>query len=429
MNKQNKKREALSKEERIARTRRTVIVITAVFLSAVLLLGIGIGTAVAIEDARAFAKYGGTRADKGVTSYLLSTYKSYYMRSEVGAVDTPEYWSEEIDGVTRGELLRESADNYVRAIIAGAYLFDRYTKLEAYEKSSIRLATEEVLAYRADGSERRFNELTEAMGFDYDDFCRATELIYKAERAMSVIYGADGAALTNVSDATVLALCNAYYNRYSRVKILYIDTKETVVKDKDGKIEMGSDELYKTEYLTGAEIVERRADIAEIRSLIEGANTGVGEEMSPEYFDLMQEKYNITDAYNESGYYFSPSSAFAAGFARDSSELLPSPYSEAMNKMLGSVVEASFAMNEGEYREIEGDYGIAFIYKCEKEEGAYLSTYYGAFFHDFYSDAAVYLYNESVSEIAKDVTIRKKHNEIDIIKIPYNYEFVAKIQQ
>lgn len=426
----NKERKSVapSRDEATAKTKRAVIIITAVLLSAILIFGAAVGTVAAVRNARAAVKYGGTMADEGVVSYLLATYKSYYMRSEVGAVDTPEYWGETVGNVTRGELLRKSAEEYVRSVIAGAYLFDRYTSLASYEKSSIKNATEEVLAYKADGSEKRFNEQTEKMGFDFDDFCRATELIYKAESAESVIYGVDGAALKNLANAEVLAQCNSYFNLYSRVKILYIDTKETVVKSEDGKIELDTDGSYKTAYLTGAEKLSRLGDIAEIRRLIEGAKTGVGDEMSPEYFDLMQDKYNISKAYNASGYYFSPYSAFSAGFARDSVEYLSGAYREAMHKMLSATVELSLEMSAGEYREIEGDFGVCFIYKCEKETGAYVSSGLGAFFHDFYSDAAEYLYNESLALISHDVKIKEKYNEIDTVKIPYNYAFVAKIQ-
>ena len=428
MNKNNEK-SALTQKEAIEKTRRAVIIITAVLLAAILIFGAAVATVAAVRNARAVVKYGGTMADEGVVSYLLATYKSYYMRSEVGAADTPEYWGETVGNATRGELLRKSAEEYVRSVIAGAYLFDRYTSLASYEKSSIKNATEEVLTYKADGSEKRFNEQTEKMGFNFSDFCRATELIYKAERAIAVIYGVDGAALTNLANPEVLAQCNSFFNEYSRVKILYIDTKQTVVKDEQGKIELGADGNYKTEYLSGAEKLSRLGDIAEIRRLIEGAKTGVGDEMSPEYFDLMQDKYNISKAYNASGYYFSPYSAFASGFAADSVEYLSGAYREAMHKMLTAAVESSLAMNEGDYHEIEGDFGICFIYKCEKEMGAYVSSGLGAFFHDFYSDAADYLYNESVALISDDVKIKEKYNEIDVVEIPYNYVFVAKIQQ
>ncbi|MBQ7363931.1 MAG: hypothetical protein IJW48_05740 [Clostridia bacterium] len=419
-----------TREAGIRRNRRTIIIIASALLSLVLIFGITVGTVVLVRDKSAVVKYEGASADAGVAAYLAATYKSYYIRSVAGASDTEEYWKTEVGAVTQGDVLKESTEEYIRSVVVGAYLFDRYASLTDSERDAIERATEEVLDFKADGDENKFNELASPMGFDYEDFCRATELLYKAKSAKSVVYGDGGAALTNVSDAEVLSLCNTYFIQYSRVKILYIDTKEYVVKGSDGSLEIGENGKYLTQYLSASKLLSRHADITEIRRLIEGARTGVGDEMSPEYFDIMQDKYNISKAYNESGYYFSATSAFSSGFAEDSTEYLPDgAYKAALYKMLNSAVEVSFEMNEGEYREIEGDYGICFIYKCEREEGAFLASGYDVFFHDFYSDAADYLYDESVGALSDDVEVREKYYEIDPVKIPYNYMFVAKIEQ
>ncbi len=418
------------RSERIKKNRRTVIIIASALLLLVLIFGITVGGVVLVRDKRAVLKYGGTMADEGVVSYLVATYKKYYMASVGDARDTEEYWSGEVGDTTRGELLRVSTEEYVRSVMVGAYLFDRYTDLSDSERAAIDRATGEILDFRAGGDEGRFNELSAPMGFDFDDFCRATELIYKSEMAAAAIYGEGGAALGNLSDPAVLAQCNAYFAEYSRVKLIYIDTKEYIVKDSEGKLEIGDTGEYLTQYLTAAEILSRSADIAEIRRLIEGARTGVGEEMSPEYFRLMQDKYNITNAYNESGYYLSERSAFSEGFAEDTTEYMPDGgYKAALYKMLAAAVESVSDMNEGEYLEIEGDFGVLFIYKCEKEESAYLYSGYGIFFHDFFSDAAGYLYENSVSTLSKDVDVREKYYEIDPVKIPYNSSFIARIER
>lgn len=415
-----------ARARKIKNTKRAVIISASVILSLVLSLGGVLGITALVKDKNAVVKYGGVTVDRGVASYLAATYKTYYKSTLPGAQDTEEYWGERVGEKTRGELLGESTEEYIRSVVVGAYLFDRYASLSSAERAAIEQATEEVLLDRTGGDTDKFNEKTAPYGFDYDDFCLATELIYKAEGAKSAIYGNGGAALTNVADATVLSQCNLYFEQYSRVKILYIDTKETVVKDSEGKLEIDGGK-YTTRYLTAAEIVARRGDIEEIRRLIEGAKTGEGDEMSPEYFDLMQDKYNITKAYNESGYYFSESSAFSEGFAEDTAEYLSGEYAAALYKMLTAATESALTMNEGEYHEIEGDFGICFIYKCKKEEGAFLSPSYGAFFHDFFSDAADYLYNKSAEALFDGVEVREKYQEIDPVKIPYNYEYIAKI--
>ncbi len=422
------KKTSVPPEERIKRTKRAILISASLLLAAVMIFGAGIGIVTFVRDRRAVVRYGGVTVDRGVASYLASTYKSTYMAANPGARDTEEYWGEYVGDKTRGEFLSESTEEYVRAVVASAYLFDRYATLTGEEKNAIKRTTEYILSDRAGGDEGKFNEDTKKYGFDYSDLCRAAELLYKSDMAKSVIYGTDGANLTNLTDAAVLNECNRYFAEYSRVKLLYIDTRETVVKGSDGKIELDGGGSYKTRYLNEAEKAARLADITEIRRLIEGDELGVGDEMSPEYFDLMQDKYNISSAYNSSGYYLSAASAFSAGLADGTVEYLPEgAYKLALHKMMGAAVETALVMNEGEYREIEGDFGVIFIYKCEREEGAYLSSSLDSFFHDFFSDAADYLYRENILELMKGVDVREKYHEIDLVKIPYNYAYKVKI--
>ena len=49
-----------------------------------------------------------------------------------------------------------------------------------------------------------------------------------------------------------------------------------------------------------------------------------------------------------------------------------------------------------------------------------------AFFGDFYSLAAGELYSELTTEYTKRVEIRDKWNEINVIEIPYNTDYVAE---
>jgi hypothetical protein len=110
---------------------------------------------------------------------------------------------------------------------------------------------EETLSYRAGGSKAEFNKKTEAMGFDFSDFCEAQEILYKAERAGVAIYGENGEVLASDS---YLGLCNNYLkNHYSHVKLLFIRTRDDFAVDEDGN-RIEGDEGDELRDLTEAEL-------------------------------------------------------------------------------------------------------------------------------------------------------------------------------
>lgn len=424
--KQNNK-DNIKDTTRVKKNKRIFIIVVSMLISLVLIFGIVIGTVTLVRDRAALVKYGGSYCDEGTAHYLAATYKSTFM-SEIGeSYDTPEFWQSKPSGIdkTYGEILEERTLEYIKGVIAGAYLFDRYSSLSSEDRDALEAACREVLDYKAGGNESVFNDECARMGFGYADFCKATELIYKSELAKQVIYGKNGASLEANERYDE---CNIYYNnQFSHVKILYIPTREKLLLDSGGKLELGSDGKYLTNYYSAAEIIDRQADISNIRRLIEGYSDNLDEQMSPDYFDSMQEKYNISQEFLDTGYYFSPYSTYTARFAADSSELLPDGYREAFYKMLSAVIESSFTMSHGQYHEIEGDYGVVFIYKYENEPEAYLDSRCASQFHDFFSDAADYLYSETLRAITPDVSVREGYYEIDVCALPYNYKYIATV--
>ena len=51
----------------------------------------------------------------------------------------------------------------------------------------------------------KFDELSSPMGFDFDDFTKGCEIIYKARRAQTAIYGESGSVLASGWEGSVLA--------------------------------------------------------------------------------------------------------------------------------------------------------------------------------------------------------------------------------
>jgi hypothetical protein len=178
----------------------TLIAVSA--LLAVVLIAGGILIAVSeIRQARACISYKGLTMDEGVTSFLTASFKYdylVYLKQEAGvyeALDTPEFWGKyAIGNNTYGEALEQECELYLKQVAAGAYLFDRYSRMTSSDKAELKKACSDVLEYHAAGSESVFNRMAEPMGFDYSDFVKGSELLYKAKRAQTSVYGEDGSA-------------------------------------------------------------------------------------------------------------------------------------------------------------------------------------------------------------------------------------------
>ena len=406
--------------------KRIIIIGVSALLLLTLVFGIVLFAVAWTRNLKAVVKYEGVLIDRGVASYLASTYKTVFLSELEDGYDAPEFWESEYKrGETYGELLQEKTLEYIKGVTVGAFLFDRYSSLSSSQRDAISKACSEVLEYKADGNKSKFNDLCRDMGFDFEDFERATELIYKSELAKEIIYGINGSSLQ--SPLRYDECDEYYYNEFVHVKILYIPTRKKIVTDSQGKYVYNSDGLYHTEDFTREEYLERVSDIEKIRELISSYNNDGDVQMSPEYFAGMEKKYNLSQEFIDTGYYFSPYSTYTARFAEDSGEYLPAGYKEAFVKQMSAVVESSFSMSVGEYHEIEGDFGTVFVYKYHNDESGYLSITNVAQFHDFYDDCASYLYTKTVQKIVKDVTVRDSYFEISPTEIPYNYIFIATV--
>ena len=160
----------------VSTSARKLTVILCVALAAVLLFGGVLITVNAVRSSRAAVRYNGVSFDKGVTSFIAASFKYdyiiYLQRCGVyEAQDTEAFWSSySIGNTTYGQMLQSELDSYVAQLAVGVYIFDRYSKMTAQDKSAVRTAVNDVLEYRASGSELAFNRLSEPMGFDFDDF-------------------------------------------------------------------------------------------------------------------------------------------------------------------------------------------------------------------------------------------------------------------
>ena len=107
------------KEKKKSETKgkRLIVVSVAVFLGAVLLFGVILGTVALVRSIGAVVSYQGVAIDKGSASYLAATYKNVFLRTYgLGERVSDSLWespSEPDPSLTWGELLAMLTESYV----------------------------------------------------------------------------------------------------------------------------------------------------------------------------------------------------------------------------------------------------------------------------------------------------------------------------
>ena len=374
-----------------------------IFLSVVIVFGGVVGAMMIARNLRAVAKYDGVTVDEGTAIYLASRYKALYLREltrdGVAATDSEAFWaSVDSEGVSYGEKYAQGLCDYIGALLAAASLFNSYSKLTREDKRCIADSIEEVLLYTAEGSKSRFNELTEDYGFDFADFEKGAELLYKAQRAQTIIYGADGSNLANFP-----SLCNEYLAEYTHVSLLFLRTDTRIVENDDGSLDIVD--------MTAEERAARAEKIASLRDHIAArAEEDTSRDwITADMFALQLKDSDGDSDYYSSGYYFHPNAEVTAAFAED----------------FPDVARVAFELEIGEYGEAEYDGGICFIYRYEIAEGAYQNSQ-NAFFSDFYSDGADFHYARSLETLLTKAEFTDGYYKLDLLSVPKNTAYYVK---
>lgn len=374
-----------------------------IFMSVVIVFGGVIGAMMLAKSVRAVAKYDGVTIDDGTAIYLASRYKALYMRelsfTDVTPVDTPAFWAScDSDGVSYGEHLEEGVQDYIAAILAANSLFNTHSGLTKEDVASITASIDEVLKYTADSSKSKFNELTEKYGFDYSDFEKGTELIYKAERAQHVIYGVDGAKLPSYP-----TLCNEYLSEYTHVALMFLRTDTKLLDNGDGT-------LYEVD-MTHEEKKARAEEIEYLRAHIAARAEGDTSRpwITPDMFNKYLQKSDGDKEMHSIGYYLHPSAETTALFSQDCPD----------------VVKTALGLEMTEYGEAEYEAGVCFIYRYETVDGAWANTK-NSFLSDFFADAADYHYARSLDALTSSAEFTEAYYVINFIEIPKNTTYYVK---
>ena len=85
-------------------------------------------------------------------------------------------------------------------------MFDEYATLTNEDIYKIDFAVQEVLNFQAGGSKKTFNELTSSMGFDFKDFKRGTEMLYKLRVVYNTVFGESGSKCRRALPITAIPI-------------------------------------------------------------------------------------------------------------------------------------------------------------------------------------------------------------------------------
>ena len=399
----------MKKQEEKNKNNRPLLIFICVFVSIVVALGGALGATLAVKNARAVVKYGNATMDDCVVKYFASYYKMLYMRdlrmNGVKAYDTDDFWSSENEeGISYGELYRRGLEDYLRTLVASAGVFLEYSSYKPEDKLRVSRVADDILAAKAKGSVAEFNSLTEKYGFNYSDFCDAIALLYKAEQAITAIYGQGGLNLKNFPGE-----CKKYLDTYSHISLIFVRTEQTFELDAEGNKIFDESNNAVMRDLTEEEKLERQKIIDTLTAAIEAKKNGGDLQITPEMFEIYLEKSDGDPDMYQKGYYFHKN----AEATTKSAEIFP------------EVVERALSMEKYEYAKVDCSIGVCFIYKYDVVDGAYDDAD-NSFFSDFYSDASGYLYNQVLETLKPDVRLSPSFSEIDTLPIPYLEEFYVR---
>lgn len=396
--------------------KRALIIFVSVFLALALVFAATLGIIAIVKSASSVVSYEGVTMTKPVASFFISRFKVEYISalraSGVNAIDTPAFWAAKDDtGATYGEIFRTLAEQYLKEIVATAYLFDRYSRLSSEDKERIEATCRDVLEYQAGADEDKFNEIAAKYGYDYGDFCDAVELLYKSTHSYAAIYGADGSGI--YSDK---ASCEKYLSEYSHVQFIFIRTKQKLTTDGDGKPILVD--------LTAEQRQRREEVIATLSKAIDEIKTNGDGQMTPAMFEMYLEgEFNEGDtSMNATGYYLHENAETTAELA----EAFPEVVKEALRMEVGEFSKVVTTMVDAD--NLIGMDGVCFIYKYAPVSGAYATPSLEDWFSDFYSDASEHLFAQSVSTLIADAKTTEKLSELDFIAIPKNTELVPRFE-
>ena len=316
------------------------------FLALLLLLALSLATLTGCGGR--IVSYRSLHVDEGTFMYLYSYFRYRIPAAFKGAgvKDTAAFWDAAYDDTqTNGQYYGNMALEFVYQTIVSARIFDSESSLSAAERKNLKEMQQEVLTldYKGGGDKKTFNEKASTFGFDYDDFCDGTLMLYKASKVKVALYGATG-ILAEESDL------NSYLkNNYVRIKMIFIRTKDRFVLDGNGNYVLGENGNYKTEPLPEEVRLEKEQKISTLLA-------DIADGMTEAEFDALLASrdpyYNDDSSYPALGYYFNENASYTKAYAAAFGAKVEGE---------ADIVSTALSMKAGEVRAVESEYGTHFF--------------------------------------------------------------------
>ena len=155
---------------------RFLLIFVCIFLSLVVVISSVLGIILAVKERDTLVKYGNVSMREGECIYLATVFKSDYIAylnaaGVKGVRDTDSFWSSVSDktGKTYGKMLNDAYLQYISSVAVQASLFLDASSFGKEEKNYVNEKVDKRLSYLGYTSKREFNELSDELGFDYDD--------------------------------------------------------------------------------------------------------------------------------------------------------------------------------------------------------------------------------------------------------------------
>lgn len=369
-----------------------------VVMSLCLLLVVAAALALILPTAlrgKVILSLGGDRMREGVFRFLYSYYRYRIPASDyykaLGVTDTAAFWDRlRSNGETEGEYYGKIALRLIEETLAAAALYDSCAAMTASQRTAVKEAEEAVLlySYKGGGTKNSFNEKAAPMGFDWQDFCDGTLLLWKAEQARTALYGVSGTGIgTEEADRYL-------HRNYYALKLIFVRTENTFVTDASGTPVTDDGGRYETRPLTEKEQEEADAHLADVRAGLAG---GLSDEADFDALYLAHSDKTAGKGIAETHYLTRADadarSAYTAAFASDFPALVD--VAEEMTE--------SLAVREVFVRGL----GYFFLLRVDTTDGAYNDRSLSeCFSEDFYDHASAALFTERLSEQVQKIRVR-----------------------
>ena len=394
---------------------RGFIIFVAVFLILIIGLIAAVSIVSAVRHKNSVFTIDGMRMDKEVASFFVSMYRTEYtaaMRAQGKNPDKEGFFDElNEDGRTNREVYTELCASYLKQILTASYIFDSVRELTEEEEEDIDRVVREVLEYKAEGSVDTFNTMAAEFGFDYDSFHDAVTMYYKALTSFSALYGAEGAGLSQ--NETV---CGSYLQEYTHVSMISVRTESKLITDGEGQ-----------DYnimLDESERAQRQSLIASMDAAMDAYKNDTDGKMTLASFqNWLSASPDSGRDWVSTGYYFHESAEMTDEF----SEAFPGVVEKAYQMQIGTFDSLQTDIDIVVDGEVHSERVKVYLYRYEVTPGAYADTRMSdVWFSDFYTDAAVYLFNTKLNTNIALVEDGGCARDFDYVAIPKNIDLLPR---